>query len=259
MSPAAPPESGKASAFSWSAPPATLSLDLGEIHVWRSDLDAQEDDDVARLAGTLAPDERARAASFVFAPDRRRFTVARAALRDVLARYLDVAPEAVTLGRTGEGRPTLTGAYAGALGFSVSRSAGLALCAVAPGPEIGIDVERIMRGVAEDVVDDRVLSPAEAVVLRALPPGTRERAFFAVWTRKEAYAKARGLGLALPFDRFTVSTDLAAPALLAVADDDPERWTLRDLDVGAEYAAALAMERALDRVVGWEWPGLSPR
>lgn len=259
MSPAAPPESGKAPAFPWSAPPAGLSLHPGEVHVWRSDLDAQDDDDVARLANTLTPDERARAASFVFAPDRRRFTVARAALRDTLARYLDVAPDAVTLGRTGEGRPTLIGALAGALGFSVSRSAGLALCAVAPGLEVGVDVERIVRGVAEDVVDNRVLSAAEAAVLGALAPGTRERAFFAVWTRKEAYAKARGLGLALPFDRFTVSTDLAAPALLAVADDDPERWTLRDLDVGVEYAAALAVERALDRVVGWEWPGLSPR
>src|SRR5438874_2067680 len=85
------------------------------------------------------------------------------------------------------------------------------------------------------------LAPDEVTALRALAPPARERAFFAVWTRKEAYAKARGLGLALPFEEFTVSTDPAAPTLLAAADDDPARWTLRDLDAGPGYAAALAI------------------
>jgi 4'-phosphopantetheinyl transferase len=256
MPSAAPPEPSTA----WSAPPPVLTLCAHEVHVWRAELDGGGETDVERLALTLAPDERARAASFVFPPDRRRFTLGRVALRSVLARYLDVEPGAVTLGRTPEGRPTLTGALAGALHFSVSRSAGLALCAVAIGRDIGVDVERIMRGVVEDVVADRVLSPAEVTALRALPPAARERAFFAVWTRKEAYAKARGLGLALPFEEFTVSTDPATPALLAADDDDPARWTLRDLDAGPGYAAALAIDGPIARVLAWQWaPDLSSR
>ena len=125
MPSAAPPEPS----IAWSPPPPVLTFCAHEVHVWRAELDGGGETDVERLATTLAPDERARAASFVFAPDRRRFTLGRVALRSVLARYLDVEPGAVTLGRTPEGRPALIGALAGALHFSVSRSAGLALCA----------------------------------------------------------------------------------------------------------------------------------
>jgi len=182
----------------WSAPPATLTLTVDEVHLWRADLDGGAEADVAQLAATLADDERARAGSFVFAPDRRRFVVGRAALRAVLGGYLGLAPAAISLGRTPQGRPALLGAQAGTLAFSVSRSAGLALCAVTIGRDIGVDVERVMRGVAGDVVHDGVLSPAEVAALRALEPQARDRAFFTVWTRKEAYAKARGLGLSLP-------------------------------------------------------------
>jgi 4'-phosphopantetheinyl transferase len=249
----------EAPAFSWGPLPSRVVLPVGEVHLWRADLDAVGDADLVRLTGLLTDEERARAASFVLPPDRRRFTVARAALRDVLARYLPIPPADVTLGRTAAGRPTLTGATAGALGFSVSRSAAMALVAVTLGEDIGVDVERIVRGIAQDVADGRVLSAAEVAALHALPPSARERAFFAVWTRKEAYAKARGLGLGLPFDGFTVSSDPQAPALLAATDDDPERWTLRDLDAGGDYAAALATAREVARVVGWEWTGLSAR
>jgi len=249
MPSAAPPEPDTA----WSAPPPGLALRAGEIHLWRADLDGSHDDVVERLHRTLAPDERVRAARFVFAPDRRRFTVGRAALRAVLARYLATTPDAVALGRTPEGRPTLVGAQAGALAFSVSRSAGLAVCAVTSGRAIGVDVEHIVRGVAADVTHEGVLSPDEIAALRALTPAARDRAFFVVWTRKEAYAKARGLGLALPFDRFSVSADPAAPGLLAASDDDPARWTLRDVDVAAGYASALAVEGRLERVLTWSW------
>jgi 4'-phosphopantetheinyl transferase len=249
MPSAAPPEPATA----WSAPPPIVALLDGEIHLWRAELDAGDEDDLARLGRTLAADERARAASFVLAPDRRRFTVARAALRAVLARYLDVAPAAVALARTAAGRPTLLTPHAGLLDFSVSRSAGLALCAVTRGRAIGVDIERIMRGVAQDVTHEGILSATELAALRAVEPAARDRAFFALWTRKEAYAKARGLGLALAFDRFSVSADPAAPAVLAAEDDDPTRWTLRDVDAAPGYAGAVAVAGAPARVLAWRW------
>jgi 4'-phosphopantetheinyl transferase len=252
----APPEPGSA----WSTPPAVLALTTDTVHVWRAELDRVGQDDVTRLACALAPDERARAAAFVFTPDRRRFTVARAALRCILARYLGLTADAVGLHRLPAGRPALIGEHAGALAFSVSRSAGLALCAVALHRDIGVDIERVVRGVVDDVVRDRILSPAEVGALRPLAPEARERAFFAAWTRKEAYAKARGLGLALAFERFTVSTSPDAPALLIADDDDPGRWTLRDLDAGPGYAAALAVTGGPAGVSTWEWaPDLSVR
>ena len=103
-------------------------------------------------------------------------------------------------------------------------------------------------------------TPTELSVLRALGPGGRDRAFFAVWTRKEAYAKARGLGLALAFERFSVSAAPDAPALLDAEDDDPRRWTMYDLPAGDGYAAALVVEGAVGRPMCWAWsPAVSAR
>jgi len=240
-------------ALAWDVPPAVLTLAPGDVHVWRADLDAAGEAEIARLARTLADDERARAGRLVHGPDLRRFIAGRAALRMVLARYVGVDAARLTFGRTPAGKPVLTGPLGGALRFSASHSAGLALCAIVAGREVGVDVERILRGPVEDVVADRILSPVEVAALRALEPPARERAFFAVWTRKEAYAKARGLGLALPFDRFSVSPDPDAPALLDAEDDDPRRWTMCDLPAGAGYAAALVVEGALERPACWEW------
>ncbi|HET7342933.1 MAG TPA: 4'-phosphopantetheinyl transferase superfamily protein [Methylomirabilota bacterium] len=246
----APPE---ADAFAWpdASPPFTLAA--GDVHVWRAALDEVADADVARLALTLAADERARASRLVHAPDRRRFVVGRAALRMVLAHYLGGTPAAVAFGRTPAGKPVLADALGATLRFSASHRAGVALCALVAGRDVGVDVERIVRGPVEDLVADRILAAGELVTLRALPPAERERAFFAVWTRKEAYAKARGLGLALPFDRFTVSADPDAPALLDAEDDDPRRWSLRDLRAGEGYAAALVVEGPIERLTRCQW------
>ncbi|TMQ25539.1 MAG: 4'-phosphopantetheinyl transferase superfamily protein [Candidatus Rokuibacteriota bacterium] len=249
-----------ASTLAWNIPPAELTLAPGEVHVWRADLDAVGDTDVAQLTLLLAPDERARAGRRVHAPDRQRVIVGRAALRMVLARYAGVDAACLTFGRTAAGKPVLTEPPDSALRFSTSHSAGLALCAIVAGREVGVDVERILRGPMEDVVADRTLSPTELSVLRALGPGGRDRAFFAVWTRKEAYAKARGLGLALAFERFSVSAAPDAPALLDAEDDDPRRWTMYDLPAGDGYAAALVVEGAVGRPMCWAWsPAVSAR
>jgi 4'-phosphopantetheinyl transferase len=89
----------------------------------------------------------------------------------------------------------------------------------------------------------RFFSPRERAALAVLAPGVRARAFFDVWTRKEAYVKARGLGLAMPLDSFDVAAAPAATdALLATRPDsgDAARWTVRDLAAPPGYAAALA-------------------
>ena len=91
---------------------------------------------------------------------------------------------------------------------------------------------------------ERFFSTVERHALESLSGDDLNAAFFRCWTRKEAYAKARGDGLSLPLDQFDVSIEAnAAQALLATRPDASEarRWTLCDLAVGREYAAALAV------------------
>jgi 4'-phosphopantetheinyl transferase len=199
------------------------------------------------MTATLAPDELARAARYRFERDRARFVVARATLRALLAAY--TARPAASLGfeTPGHGKPLLADPDPGQLRFNLSHSGAVALYAVASDREVGVDVERVDPRAARDV--SRILAPAEATALEALPADQRLDAFFACWTRKEAYLKARGLGLALGLDRFAVSLAPDEPVRLAWSADDPAevtRWRLEALAPGPGYAGALAAE-------GWDW------
>jgi 4'-phosphopantetheinyl transferase len=128
---------------------------------------------------------------------------------------------------------------------------------VARGREVGVDVERLRSVDDWDSLGGRFFAPREVAELGGIPGSLRERAFFACWTRKEAYVKAHGLGLALPLDGFVVSVDPAGPARLLAADHDPDqlgRWEMCDVSPGADYAGALAVEGHDWRL----WCGTSP-
>ncbi len=220
--------------------PAAPSLRDGEAHVWRADLDAAPPLEVQRLAATLSAEERRAAGQFVFAPDRRRFTVARGVLRAILSRYLGCESARIELARTPHGKPRLATPGATLL-FNVSHAAELALYALAPGREIGVDVERIQPAVTVEMLGSHVLSATETAHLRAFPPEVRDRAVFAAWTRKEAYLKARGVGL---------------PGL-EIGDEAGPGWTLHEVDLGPGWAAALAVEGPITTVRYWIWePGV---
>ena len=82
-------------------------------------------------------------------------------------------------------------------------------------------------------------------------------AFFACWTRKEAYLKARGDGLSLPLDQFDVSLMPGEPAVLLSTKWDPQeasRWSLQELRPDLGYAAALAVEGHYWQFKCWQWP-----
>jgi 4'-phosphopantetheinyl transferase len=232
---------------------------LDGIDVWSIRLD-RPDDEVARLAGSLAPDERARAERFVFPRDRRRFRVARAALRAILASYLDLAPSALAFDYGPRGKPRLVGAAG--LDFNLAHSHELALCAVTPGQPVGVDLEWL-RPMADLLPLARTaFSAGEVAALLALPEAERLAAFFRGWTRKEAYIKARGDGLALPLDGFDVSLAPGQPpALLASRLDpaEPARWSFHHLEPAEGYLGALAVAGPADAPRLIEWREARPR
>jgi 4'-phosphopantetheinyl transferase len=94
-----------------------------------------------------------------------------------------------------------------------------------------------------------------------VPPGERTEAFFACWTRKEAYIKARSTGIALGLQRFEVSLAPGRPAALLATDDDPAaaaRWRLVALAPGEGYAGALATDGPA-RLACLQWPPAAAR
>ena len=199
---------------------------------------------------TLTADECQRAERYVFQKDRTHFVVARGLLRVLLGRYLRQEPQHLRFTYGPHGKPALATDTSGmSLRFNVSHSHGLALYAITYGREVGVDVERIRPKVVHEKIAEHFFSPREVTILRALPTPLQATAFFACWTRKEAYIKAKGDGLALPLSQFEVSLAPGEPAaLLRTAWDLQEAacWALQDLAPAPGYRAAVA-------VAGHDW------
>ena len=192
------------------------------------------------LYATLSAEERERAGRFRFAEHRRHYIACRGMLREVLASYLDVFPSQVKFEYNEYGKPTLRGTD---VRFNVSHSAGRAMFAVTRGREVGVDVEFVDERFVQEQIPERFFSPREVETLRSLPADQQTDAFFRCWTRKEAYIKARGLGLALALDSFDVSLRPDVPAeLLGGAGD----WSLREIPAPEGFQAAVVSE-------GWDW------
>jgi 4'-phosphopantetheinyl transferase len=242
----------------WRVPPPELRLSSAEVHVWRAALDPAASC-VERLQHTLSVDELQRAARFHFPRDRRRFIVARGALRNILGRYTGVPPSELRFRYSAYGKPTLADIEDG-LRFNISHSHEVALFAVTRGREVGVDLEYLRMDVACEEIAEHFFSARERASLRALPMEVKHQAFFNCWTRKEAYIKAHGEGLSLPLDQFDVSLAPGEPAaLLATRHDhrDVWRWSLQALMPGPGYAAAVVVEGQGWHITCWQWRKIS--
>jgi 4'-phosphopantetheinyl transferase len=201
---------------------------------------------LARLREQLDADERARAARFHFERDARRFTVARTVLRELLGAYLGRPPGDVRFVYGPRDKPELAPPLdASGLQFNVSHSGEIALYAVSLGQRLGVDVEQHRRLDDLAALARRNFSAAECRVLFSLAAEQQPLAFFRCWTRKEAFIKALGDGLAYPLDAFTVTLAPGEDARFVEIRDEPgsaERWTLVPITVGAGYDAAVAVD-----------------
>jgi len=233
----------------WSVAPPAPSLLSGEVHVWRAALD-QPVDLLQRLRTTLAAEEIERANRFYFDRHRNHFLAGRGFLRSVLARYLQVPAESLEFAYGPFGKPVLNDTR---LRFNMSHSNEVALLAITEDRELGVDVEHIRVNFATEEIARRFFSPVEVETFNRLAKHEQVAAFFRCWTRKEAYIKAIGRGLSQPLDGFDVTLAPGERAALLRADeDDATRWTMHDLEVGADYAAALAVAGPISTLRTWQ-------
>jgi 4'-phosphopantetheinyl transferase len=240
-----------------------VHLARDEVHCWYVDLDVPPETEAACCA-TLSGDERRRGARFRFDRDRRRFVVAHGALRALLGRYLRTPPGRLRFVHNAFGKPELGPEFGRRLTFNLSHSADLAAIAVAHA-EVGVDVERVREQPEYDEIARRHFSAYEVDELSGLPSRLRAQAFFICWTRKEAYAKARGEGLAMASANFSVlptagrahvSHELhgSLEPRVAPSDTSPaEHWSFHSLHPAPGYVGAVAVEGRGWRLTEREW------
>ncbi len=202
-----------------------LPIVPGEVHVWLTTPETITDP--ALLATYMAwmnPEEAARQARFLFDRHRHQFLVARALVRSTLSRYAALAPADWRFVNNAWGRPDIDPGHGlGGLCFNLSHTDGLVAVAVARAevearpatpdparrawPELGVDVEDTWRRSHTDQIAEHFFAPAEVAALRALPQARQHARFFELWTLKEAYIKARGMGLAISLHSFAYDLD----------------------------------------------------
>lgn len=217
-----------------------MQIEGDEIHVWVVDTHALESQ-CATLQSWLDRQEIERASRIPSLQERRSFMAAHGILRCLLACYLACDPTEIELARDIHDKPQL--AFPGRLQFNTARSGRWAAFAFSSNCTVGVDLEQMRALPALPNIIRRVLCAEEAAELMLLPEGDRERGFFSCWTRKEAYAKAVGLGLLTAFDQFCVAAHPDQPARMIHIGSDATTappWVIDDLPMPAGYAGALA-------------------
>lgn len=224
--------------FAVAAPQHPAAAGPSHAEVWSARVDSPTSS--ATPADWLDDAERTRAAGFRFQRDRGRFVERRAFLRRVLAGYLSVEPAAIRYRRGPGGRPELDPSHG--ISFSTSHAAGLAVVAVALDRIVGVDIEheRTIPGALD--LARSMFNPREQEHLEAVGDDEQSTAFLRLWTRKEAYAKAVGAGLALPLDSFDVLDDVVLQGVGGPADG--ARFSIVTLDLSPGYVGSIAVSAA---------------
>lgn len=226
--------------------PPVEPLPPGEAHLWYAFVDEPGGQALSEQAwGLMSPEEQARHDRYHFEKSRTEYRVTRALARTTLARYLDVAPAALSFRAGPHGKPDPVGG--GDLRFNLSNTDGLVVCLVTRGHEVGVDVEPLDRRVDAHGVAHRFFSPRETADLFALPEERHARRFLCYWTLKEAYIKACGMGLAIPLDHFSYQLDesdqIRGISFVPERDDDPRAWQFAQFELGSRHLVALAIRR----------------
>lgn len=204
---------------------------------------------LAALEDLLTEEERKRQQRFLFAEDRKRFLLTRAAVRTLLSRYAAVAPADWRFTANSHGRPAIAPCHCKATGlnFNLSHTRGLIAVAICWHRQLGVDVEQLRQRPSALELAQRFFATEEAEALAELPPALRQHRFFEYWTLKESYVKALGRGLSTPLDqcRFVFPHEAA---LRLIADPQLEshahRWWFWQFQPTPDTLLALCAEQS---------------
>jgi 4'-phosphopantetheinyl transferase len=236
--------------------PALLSLEQGQVDIWLTALPDIGEALLRRYEELMSEDEHARWRRFRVAHAKLQHLVARALIRTTLSRYFAVPPRSWKFGANRYGRPHVSEPRQfRPLRFNLSHTSGLVACAVAKARAVGIDVENIRRESSLAELAPRVFSPTELAAFLDTPPDMQREVFFSFWTLKEAYIKARGMGLSLPLDGFSFDLAEGFPRVNFTerCPDDSARWQFRQYAPTADHRMAVAVAGVPQPVVRQRW------
>jgi len=204
--------------------------------------EVQDGPELERCRSILSSEELARERRFLFARDRRSFVITRAFVRTVLGHYIGAPPDCLNFKLDANSRPYLV-EFGANISFNLAHTRGLVLLGVASDRALGVDVESLQAKGLSDIAED-ILAPDEIASLDCLGSAERHDRHFEHWTLKEAYAKARSIGLGLPFRHcaFLFKGDRISFATKSSVADPASRWHFWQFRVDGVIVAAVCGE-----------------
>jgi 4'-phosphopantetheinyl transferase len=229
----------------------------GQVDLWVASVEnAVALGRIAVYRDWLPAEEVARADRYRQEKDRNCCLVARALVRSVLSDYAGHDPAAWTFGYNAHGKPSIAEPAGIPLKFNLSHTSGLVICGVTSAGELGVDVEHLHRACSILDLARRYFAEPETAYLEQTPPERQAAVFLEFWTLKEAYVKARGVGLSMPLADFAFTlasppspTESQPPAetrppeihFLRPGGGEAEEWRFATLCLEGGYQAAAAL------------------
>jgi len=218
-----------------------------EAHVWFTIPESVQDDGtLQRLSAILSAEELGRYRRFHFPEDRHRYLVSHALVRETLSKYIDISPADWCFSHSEHGRPEVANADIPPLRFNLTHTDGLVCCIVTLDDDCGVDTEKITARHAMPGVAKRMFSEAEHRELRRLEGREHLEYFFTRWTLREAYVKARGIGISFPTRKLTFTLEKNNAVEVSFHPDIEDRrdnWHFELLKLTGEHIAAIAIRR----------------
>lgn len=219
-----------------------------EAHLWIvSTGSVKNETTLADCMAVLSEQEKRRYKRFRFADDRHRFLVSHALVRTVLSKYAGIPADQWVFSQSDRGRPEVANPGLSQIRFNLSHSSGLAVCLVAAVCDCGVDVERVQSRHNPIGVARRMFSTGEYEHMKGLRGREQLEYFFTRWTLREAYTKARGVGISLPTHRLNFhvrsSTDIAIEFREGI-EDRQQDWQFELFRLDHDHIAAAAIRRS---------------
>lgn len=219
-----------------------------EIHLWKIDESTVDDTLLAAYRRLMSAEELQRHERLRQLADRRRFLITRAAIRSVLSGYFpDVPPAQWRFGRNAWGRPTIAEPVLESnIEFNISHADGLIVIAVTERGALGVDVEFTGRRCRTLALANRYFSAHEIVALKGMSDSAQRERFFDLWTLKEAYIKACGMGLAIPLRSFSFAFGMDGISIAFAPErcDEPAAWQFWQMQATPRHRLAIALKRS---------------
>jgi 4'-phosphopantetheinyl transferase len=238
----------------WPLAPETIWLGPRQVHLWAAAVN-EFVDQAPKLEVLLSPAEQAGAEKFRLVEDRNRYVIRRGLARLILSRYLEQLPAAIEFQHGAYGKPEVRrGGVGTPLFFNTSHSGEIAICTITSACPIGVDVERTREIPDIEEIARRFFRPREIKTFMGLPPDSRMQALYACWTRKEAFLKATGEGIAESLAKVEVTmAPEDKPAVVFVSGDRRahKQWQLHQFFPASGYVGCVAYRNAALALNQW--------